>query len=121
MNPEQTTSLEPMTVRERILVHLAKYPEKDKYLAKHENTQDGVAEGVGIHRAHAAVELKKMYYGGEVTIRLGRINGGQVRRKVYFKNGYKRTVSKGAQRQIQEALCLMDRAARIMRGMRDGI
>ena len=46
-------------------------------------TQDGIAAAVGIGRAHAALELKRLEAKGLVEDLRAHVRGGGVRRKVY--------------------------------------
>lgn len=76
------------TVKQRIITHLYKisaevmdapsYSQLPRYAC-----QDGIAEAVGISRAHAALELTTLEEEGVVETRLGHVDGSRRRRKVY--------------------------------------
>jgi len=46
--------------------------------------QDGIAEGVGISRAHATLELSHLKKEGIVDVTLAHVEGSHRRRKVYY-------------------------------------
>jgi len=74
-----------LTVGERIILHLAQYTKYlDSYDAPLDVSQDGIAAALRISRAHAAIELKKLKDGNEVTEKLVHIKRGKTKRKVYF-------------------------------------
>ena len=56
----------------------------DVYEAPIDISQDGIAAALRISRAHAALELKKLKEGKEVSERLSHIKRGKTKRKVYF-------------------------------------
>lgn len=73
-----------VTVGERILVHLAGYLRfLDAYECPAEMTQDGIAAGLGLSRAHVALELKRLRSGGRVEERMAHVASARTRRKVY--------------------------------------
>jgi tetratricopeptide (TPR) repeat protein len=75
----------PLTVGERILLHLARFSKhQESYDVPFDVSQDGVASSLRISRAHAAIELKKLKESEMVSERLAHIRGGKSRRKVYF-------------------------------------
>lgn len=75
----------PLTVGERILLHLRLFSKyQDDYDVPFDVSQDGIASALRISRAHAAIELKKLKEGGDVSERLAHIRKGKTRRKVYF-------------------------------------
>jgi len=75
----------PLTVSERIILHLAQYSKyQDDYDVPLDVSQDGIASALRISRAHAAIELKKLKEGEDVDERLAHIRKGKNRRKVYF-------------------------------------
>ena len=77
--------LSPVTVGERILVHLSWYLRfSDAFECPRETTQDGIAEALGISRAHAALELKRLKASAKVEERMAHVAGARSRRKVYF-------------------------------------
>ena len=75
----------PITVGERIVLHLAQYTKnQNDFDAPFEVSQDGIGEALRISRAHAAIELKKLKEAGTVAERISHIRAGAVKRKVYF-------------------------------------
>lgn len=75
----------PLTVGERIILHLRQFSKyQDDYDVPFDVSQDGIASALRISRAHAAIELKKLKEGGDVSERLAHIRKGKTRRKVYF-------------------------------------
>src|SRR2546428_493403 len=77
--------LSQVTVGERILVQLSWYLRfSDAFECPRETTQDGIAEALGISRAHAALELKRLKASARVEERMAHVAGGRTRRKVYF-------------------------------------
>jgi tetratricopeptide (TPR) repeat protein/DNA-binding MarR family transcriptional regulator len=75
----------PITVGERIVLHLARYSKNQgDFDVPFEVSQDGIGEALRISRAHAAIELKKLKESGIVTERISHIRAGTVKRKVYF-------------------------------------
>lgn len=75
----------PITVGERIVLHLAQYSKHlNDFDAPFEVSQDGIGEALRISRAHAAIELKKLKEAGTVAERIAHIRAGPVKRKVYF-------------------------------------
>ena len=74
----------PVTIGERIVVHLAQYARvQDEYVVPPELGQSGIAHSLGISRAHAAIELKRAMDAGRVEVRTAHITGYPTRRKVY--------------------------------------
>ncbi len=73
-------------MHDRIVLHLAQYSRyREQFECPKEISQSGIAEALGISRAHAALELKKLKEKDEeVEERLAHIKGGKTRRKVYF-------------------------------------
>ncbi len=75
----------PLTVGERIILHLARYSKyQEDYDVPLDVSQDGIASALRISRAHAAIELKKLKETNDVSERLAHIRKGKNRRKVYF-------------------------------------
>ena len=73
-----------VTVGERILVHLAGYlRHADAYECPAEMTQDGIAAGLGLSRAHVALELKRLRSSNKVEERIAHVTAARTRRKVY--------------------------------------
>jgi hypothetical protein len=66
-------------------LHLGQYSKlQDSYDVPLDVSQDGIAGGLRISRAHAAIELKKLKETGMVVERLAHIKRGKTKRKVYF-------------------------------------
>lgn len=73
-----------LTVGERIVVHLGQFaPHADAYVCPRGMAQVGIAESLGISRAHAAIELKRQREAGRVDVRIAHVTGLPTRRKVY--------------------------------------
>ena len=73
-----------VTVGERILVHLSGFLRHlDSFECPPEMTQDGIADALGISRAHVALELKRLRSAGRVEERMAHVANAKVRRKVY--------------------------------------
>ena len=73
-----------VTVGERIVVHLSGFLRHvDAYEVPVEMTQDGIGAALGISRAHAALELKRLREAGKVEERMAHVAGARTRRKVY--------------------------------------
>jgi DNA-binding MarR family transcriptional regulator len=76
-----------MTVGERIVLHLSQYTrQRESFQCPEEVTQKGISDGLGISRAHAAIELKRLREMGEVEERVAHVTKAKTRRKVYFLN-----------------------------------
>jgi tetratricopeptide (TPR) repeat protein/DNA-binding MarR family transcriptional regulator len=74
-----------LTVAERILLHLSSYSEdREAFVCHPDVSQRGIADAVGVSRAHAALELKRLRDAEEVEERVAHVKGAQTRRKVYF-------------------------------------
>jgi len=79
-----TAILARTTVGDRILLHLRTFVRFDDAVdCPLDVTQPGVARGLAISRAHAALELKRQMTVGKVAVRLAHIRGFRHRRKVY--------------------------------------
>src|SRR5213594_1556143 len=77
--------LSQVTVGERILVHLSWYLRfSDAFECPRETTQEGIAKALGISRAHAALELKRLKGSSRAEERMSHVAGARTRRKVYF-------------------------------------
>lgn len=90
-----------LTVAERITLHLLRQVGRgDDWQAPVEVTSSGIAEAVGVSRAHASVELKKLMDANRVKDKLRHIAGGK-KRKTYAltEAGYSRAV--GLRRSIE--------------------
>ena len=74
-----------ITVADRIMIHLSNYT---KYLESYDVpidiSQDGIAAGLRISRAHATIELKKLKENEFIIEKQCHIKKGKNRRKVYF-------------------------------------
>jgi pentatricopeptide repeat protein len=77
----------PVTIGERIILHLAQYSKfRDDFDAPVDVSQDGIAEALRISRAHAAIELKKLKESALVDEKIAHIRRGNTKRKVYYLN-----------------------------------
>ena len=79
--------LDNATVKERIVLHLNRFPgfgPDEIYNIPFDLTQDGIAEVVGISRAHASLELKKLEDAGKVAFWQAHIKGSDSKRKAYY-------------------------------------
>ncbi len=77
---------ESVTIKERLLLHLSRFPEQgpdEIYNVPFDLTQDGIASVLGISRAHASLELKKLREAGRATEWLAHIRSAGVKRKAY--------------------------------------
>src|SRR3989442_7461602 len=73
-----------VTVGERILVHLSGFlRHADAYECPVEMTQDGIAAGLALSRAHVALELKGLKTTGRVQEGMAHVAHARSRRKVY--------------------------------------
>lgn len=73
-----------VTVGERILVHLSGFlRHADAYECPVEMTQDGIAAGLALSRAHVALELKRLRASARVQERMAHVANARSRRKVY--------------------------------------
>jgi hypothetical protein len=80
-------SIETATIRERALLHLSRFPKmnpSELYNVPFDLTQDGIASVLGISRAHASLELKKLKDIGKIDDWQAHIKGSGTRRKVYY-------------------------------------
>ena len=79
------------TVKQRIIAYLSELTpevvEASSYSTLPRNVcQDGIAEGLGISRAHATLELTMLREEGVVGEKLAHVQGSHRRRKVYYLN-----------------------------------
>lgn len=77
---------ENITIRERLLLHLSRFPEyspDEIYNIPFDLTQDGIASVLGISRAHASLELKKLRETEKVYEWLAHIKSSGSKRKAY--------------------------------------
>ncbi|MDR0887949.1 MAG: hypothetical protein LBM39_02040 [Candidatus Methanoplasma sp.] len=75
------------TIRERALLHLSRFPEvgpEKLFNVPFDLTQDGVASVLGISRAHASLELKKLKEGGKIDEWQAHIRTSGTKRKAYY-------------------------------------
>ena len=78
------TDLRPLTIGERIVVHLSQFlRHQDEYVVPPGMAQSGIAESLGISRAHTAIELRRAMDAGRVEVRIAHVTGAPTRRKVY--------------------------------------
>ena len=80
-------SIENATIRERALLHLSRFPgmnPNEIFNVPFDLTQDGIASVLGISRAHASLELKKLKETGKADDWLAHIKGSGTKRKVYY-------------------------------------
>ncbi|MCK4444669.1 MAG: AAA family ATPase, partial [Thermoplasmata archaeon] len=76
-----------MTVGERIVLHLSQHTRhRESFQCPQDVTQKGISDKLGISRAHAAIELKRLKEMGEVDERIAHVTKAKTRRKVYFLN-----------------------------------
>jgi len=79
--------IENATIRERALLHLNRFPDmtpNETYNVPFDLTQDGIASVLGITRAHASLELKKLKEMGKVDDWQAHIKGSGTKRRVYY-------------------------------------
>ena len=79
--------MENVTIRERTLLHLSRFPNMNPneiFNVPFDLTQDGIASILGISRAHASLELKKLKEAGRADDWLAHIKGIGSKRKAYY-------------------------------------
>ena len=79
--------MENVTIRERTILHLNRFPNMNPneiFNVPFDLTQDGIASVLGISRAHASLELKKLKENGKVDDWLAHIKGAGSKRKAYY-------------------------------------
>lgn len=79
-------SADNVTIRERILLHLNRFPglgPDEIYNIPFDLTQDGIASVLGISRAHASLEMKKLREANKAEEWLAHIKSAGVKRKAY--------------------------------------
>lgn len=77
---------EDVTVKQRILLHLSRFPgygPEEDYTVPFDLTQDGIASVVGITRAHASIDLKKLVETDHIVAWQAHIKGSRTKRFVY--------------------------------------
>ena len=79
------------TVKQRIIAYLSELTHQVVDAAPYSTLprkvcQEGIAEGVGISRAHATLELSILKEEGVVDEKLAHVQGSCRRRKVYYLN-----------------------------------
>jgi DNA-binding MarR family transcriptional regulator len=73
------------TVGDHVLVHLGNHRRHNEgFVMPVAMTQSGLADALGISRAHAAVELKRLVAAGKVTTDIRHVTGQANRKKVYM-------------------------------------
>jgi len=78
------TETKPLTIGERIVVHLSQYARvQDEYVVPPGMAQTGIAESLGLSRAHVAIELRRQMDAGRIEVRIAHVTGAPTRRKVY--------------------------------------
>ncbi|MDR3282949.1 MAG: hypothetical protein LBS92_04995, partial [Candidatus Methanoplasma sp.] len=78
--------MDNITVKERAVLHLSRFPEmgpKDIFNVPFDLTQDGIASVLGISRAHASLELKKLKETGKICDWQAHVRGGNSKRRAY--------------------------------------
>ncbi|MBI5000062.1 MAG: tetratricopeptide repeat protein [Euryarchaeota archaeon] len=74
-----------LSVWESIVLHLARFSRfAGEFEVPGAVVQEGVADGAGVTRAHAAVELKKLRDKNLITERLAHVRGAKTKKKAYF-------------------------------------
>ncbi|MCL2296137.1 MAG: hypothetical protein FWC29_03540 [Methanomassiliicoccaceae archaeon] len=79
--------MENATIRERALLHLNRFPNitpNEMFNVSFDLTQDGIASVLGISRAHASLELKKLKELGKIDDWQAHIRGSSTKRRVYY-------------------------------------
>jgi len=79
--------MENATIRERALLHLNRFPNmtpSEVFNVPFDLTQDGIASVLGISRAHASLELKKLKETGKIDDWQAHIKGSGSKRRVYY-------------------------------------
>ena len=75
-----------ITVQEAVILHLNRYSDRrpDVYLMPYGMTQDGIAAALGISRAHASLELKKLAGKGHVGSIIAHTPHAKRKRRTYY-------------------------------------
>lgn len=75
-----------ITVQEHVLLHLSQYSNRrpNVYNMPFAVTQDGIAEALGISRAHVSLELKKLKDNGRVSSILAHTPRAKRKRRTYY-------------------------------------
>lgn len=74
-----------ITVAERIALHIQPFSHTiDDFEVPLAVTQDGIAPALGVSRAHASIECRRLIEQGNVTVDIRHIIGHPQKRKVYF-------------------------------------
>src|SRR4030067_986851 len=74
--------LSQVTVGERILVHLGSFLRfSDAFECPRDTTQEGISRALGISRAHAALELKRLKASAKVEERVRPVGGARPPRR----------------------------------------
>jgi hypothetical protein len=84
---ERVEEVRRKTVGERIVDHLRSVPKVDAFTSRdvwpRATTQGGIAEAIGISRAHVALELKRLEAKGQVVRMLAHVERAPRRYAVY--------------------------------------
>lgn len=73
-----------ITIGERIVIHLSQFARnQDAFVCPPGMAQSGIADSLGISRAHAAIELRRQMDAGRIAVRVAHVTGAPTRRKVY--------------------------------------
>jgi len=86
---EKAGSSSYKTVKQRIVAHLSRTSLDVYYALPYSELpravcQEGIAEGAGVSRAHAALELRYLMKEGVVDVKLEHVDGYKRRKKVYY-------------------------------------
>jgi tetratricopeptide (TPR) repeat protein/DNA-binding MarR family transcriptional regulator len=74
-----------LTVAERILLHLSQFPRhQEQFEVPRDLTQNGIADAIGVSRAHVTLELKELRKRGEVVEETKHVCSSKTKKKVYF-------------------------------------
>jgi len=83
--PKPMAKKGPLSVWEAIALHLSRFSRyAEEFEVPSGVTQEGIAAGCGVSRAHAALELGKLVEKGKVVERLAHVRGARTKKKVYF-------------------------------------
>jgi len=75
-----------ITVQDAVILHLNRYStvSPDTYNMPFDMTQDGIATALGISRAHASMELKKLISKGQVSSIIAHTSQASRKRNAYY-------------------------------------
>ena len=92
-----------LTVRERILIHLAEHRSEDgEYRVPSDVTQSGLADAVGIAQKHVPQYVRTLISEGLLAERSAHVEGGRQRRKAYELTDRGRSEAAGLRGEILE-------------------